>query len=154
MRTHILAISFLVVLVLLPSLSLSQDRGFGIGVIVGEPTGISMKGWLSSKSALDFGLAWSFANETSFHVHGDYLLHSFDVFKTKERIPLYYGIGGRIKTGRNEDARLGLRMVVGIGYLFRDAPIDLFLEVAPILDLAPSTDFRINAGFGGRFFFR
>ncbi|MBI4549134.1 MAG: hypothetical protein HY707_14215 [Ignavibacteriae bacterium] len=153
MKNIILATSVIVCLLLVTTSSLSQDRGFGIGVIVGEPTGISMKGWLSSTSALDVGLAWSFAKETSFHIHGDYLLHSFNVFKTQERIPLYYGIGGRIKTGRREDDRVGLRMVVGIGYIFRDAPVDLFVEVAPILDLAPSTDFRMNAGLGARFFF-
>ena len=150
-RSFLIAVFLLFVMV---SFSLSQERGFGLGVIIGEPTGISMKGWLSPNSAIDVGVAWSFVRETSFHVHADYLLHSFDVFETKERIPLYYGIGGRIKTARHDDARLGLRMVVGIGYIFRDAPVDLFLEVAPILDLAPATDLSMNAGFGARFFFR
>lgn len=134
--------------------SFSQDRGFGLGVIIGEPTGISLKGWLSSKTAIDAGVAWSFYRDNAFHIHADYLLHAFDVFETRERIPLYYGIGGRIKTARRDDARFGLRLVVGIGYMFRDAPVDLFLEIAPIVDLAPATELRGNAGFGARFFFR
>jgi hypothetical protein len=33
----------------------SQQKGFGIGIIVGEPTGLSLKGWLSSTSAIDDG---------------------------------------------------------------------------------------------------
>ena len=44
-------------------------------------------------------------------------------------------------------------MVFGIGYMFEDAPFDLFLEIAPILDLLPSTKMSANAGFGARFFF-
>ncbi len=131
-----------------------EQRGFGLGIILGEPTGISMKGWLSNANAIDAGVAWSFRRETSLHVHADYLWHSFNVFSTKEEIPLYYGIGGRIKVGRNEDTRLGARVVVGVDFLLHDAPLDFFLEVAPILDLTPSTELNGNAGFGARYWFR
>jgi hypothetical protein len=31
--------------------------------------------------------------------------------------------------------------------------VDIFLEVVPILDLAPKTDFKINAAIGARYFF-
>jgi len=132
--------------------SYSQRQGFGIGIIIGEPTGISMKGWLTSKSAIDAGLAWSFIDETSFHIHADYIWHSFDLIKTKEELPVYYGIGGRIKID-DHDTRIGLRMVGGIEYIFKDAPLDIFFEVAPILDLAPATKLSANAGLGARFFF-
>ncbi|MDI6765316.1 MAG: hypothetical protein QME52_00565 [Bacteroidota bacterium] len=134
--------------------SLSQDHRFGAGIMIGEPTGINLKGWLTKKTAIDVGLAWSFVKETSFHIHSDYLIHSFDVFETKENISLYYGIGGRIKIGDHDKSRLGFRMVGGINYIFREAPFDLFLEVAPILDLVPKTELTMNAGFGARYFFR
>jgi hypothetical protein len=144
----------LLCLVLGTALSLrSQDRGFGAGIILGEPTGFSFKGWVSSGNAIDGALAWSFTRDGSFHVHADYLWHSFKVFQTEERIPLYYGIGGRIKTEHHDNARVGVRVVVGIGYLFRDAPVDVFMEIAPIVDLAPSTDLEANAGLGARFWF-
>lgn len=132
----------------------SQDRGFGLGIIVGEPTGISFKGWLNGTNAIDGALAWSFVRDGSFHAHADYLWHSFHVFETDEVVPLYYGIGGRIKTEHHENARIGVRVAVGVGYLFRDAPVDLCLEIAPVVDLAPSTDLEANAGFGVRFWFR
>lgn len=153
MRYYRILLPLLLALLTAPSLSRSQDRGFGAGIIVGEPTGLSGKGWLSSTTAFDAALAWSFARETSFHIHVDYLIHDFDVFTTEEKIPLYYGIGGRIKTGRSDEGRLGIRMVGGVAYLLRDAPIDIFFEIAPILDLTPSTDFRLNAGLGARYFF-
>ena len=148
----------LISLVLLVSLcagsSSAQRKGFGLGVIVGEPTGISLKSWLTGTTAIDAAVAWSFARESSFHIHADYLIHAYDEFDTNESVPLYYGIGGRLKTSNGGDARLGLRGVIGIGYLFREAPIDLFFEVAPILDVAPSTELSINGGFGARYFFR
>ncbi|MBI4810634.1 MAG: hypothetical protein HY800_04185 [Ignavibacteriales bacterium] len=146
-------ILLLILLISIAANASGQDRGFGAGIIIGEPTGVSLKGWLTQKTAIDVGLAWSFVEKTSFHVHADYLIHSFDVFETEEEIPLYYGIGGRIKTADNKNARFGLRMVGGIGYLFKDVPFDLFIEIAPILDLAPKTELSMNAGFGARFFF-
>ncbi|OLD60811.1 MAG: hypothetical protein AUI33_15170 [Ignavibacteria bacterium 13_1_40CM_2_61_4] len=133
---------------------LSQDRGFGLGIIIGEPTGISFKGWLNERNAIDGGLAWSFTRNGSFHAHADYLWHSFHVFQTQERIPLYFGIGARIKTGRYDDAQFGVRVPVGVGYLFKDAPVDLFFEIAPIVDLAPKTELEANAGLGVRIWFR
>ncbi|HEV8538494.1 MAG TPA: hypothetical protein VGR15_06160 [Bacteroidota bacterium] len=142
------------ILLAFPASARCQGSGVGLGIIIGEPTGFSFKGWLDSRSAIDIGLAWSFVREGSFHIHADYLYHSFHVFETTENVPLYFGVGGRIKTGRDTDARVGVRGVIGIGYLFKDAPVDLFLEVAPIIDLTPSTDLQVNAGFGARFFFR
>ena len=141
-------------LIAMHSSSRSQDHGFGAGVVIGEPTGISLKGWLSPTTAIDAGIAWSLVHETSFHIHADYLIHAFNVFETKEKMPLYYGIGGRIKTAPHGDARLGVRMVVGVEYMVRNAPIDLFLEMAPILDLAPATELQVNAGLGARFWFK
>ena len=38
--------------------SLAQQRKFGLGVIIGEPTGLSAKLWTSSVNAFDFGLGW------------------------------------------------------------------------------------------------
>ncbi len=147
-------ILLLLLIALCAAVSCAQRRGFGLGVIVGEPTGISFKDWLNGKTAIDGAIAWSFEHESSFHIHADYLIHAFDEFETTQSVPLYYGIGGRLKTSNGGDARLGLRGVVGIGYLFREAPIDLFFEIAPILDVAPRTELSVNGGFGARYFFR
>ncbi|PJC57853.1 MAG: hypothetical protein CO025_11205, partial [Ignavibacteria bacterium CG_4_9_14_0_2_um_filter_37_13] len=34
----------------------AQDHGFGLGLVVGEPTGLSAKLWTSRINAFDFGL--------------------------------------------------------------------------------------------------
>lgn len=131
----------------------SQTRGFGLGIIVGEPTGVSAKYWLSGENALDFGLGYSFVNKGRFHFHMDYLFHHQNIFRAEENFALYYGPGFRLKTVEGDDARLAFRFGVGLVWLPRSAPIDVFVEIAPLLDIIPSTDFNVNAGLGLRFYF-
>ena len=63
----------------------------------------------------------------------------------------YYGIGGRLKA--TSDSRLGLRVPIGLNYIIKDNPLDLFVELVPMLDLVPATSFTINAAIGIRYFF-
>jgi hypothetical protein len=42
---------------------------------------------------------------------------------------------------------------VGLAYAFADVPIDLFLEVAPILNVVRDTEFDLEGGIGARFYF-
>ena len=139
-------------LVLLATGSSAQDHGFGLGVIVGEPTGISAKEWISSRTAVDAGVAWSFRKKGFFHLHADYLIHFPDAIRSSERLTLYAGIGGRLGLGRS-DGIVGVRIVGGIAWWPKDTPLDIFLEIAPILDLAPATEMTANGGIGIRFFF-
>jgi hypothetical protein len=140
----------------------AQNRGFGVGIILGEPTGISLKSWLGPSSALDFAVAWSFERYNSLTIHADYLKHNFRLIKVdKGALPFYYGIGGRIKLkdddaprNNNDEARLGVRVPVGLAYHFENVTLDVFLEVVPILELVPSTDFTMSAAVGIRYFFR
>ena len=146
--------------------SKSQDKNFGLGIILGEPTGISAKLWTSSDNAFDFGLGWSFGGdrigkytgtyngESRLHLHADYLWHAFDVIKSTERFPLYYGAGARINTGGGYNSSFAARGVFGIAWFPRSTPIDVFLEVVPSLQLTPSTGFGLDAGVGVRYFFQ
>lgn len=131
----------------------SNADGFGFGVIVGEPTGLDAKWWLSEGSALQTALAWSTEKNTSFHVHVDYIFHRFDLIDMKSgRMPLYYGIGGRFRARDGSDDDLGLRFPVGLNYMFANDPFDIFVEIVPILDLVPDTDFDLNAAIGFRWY--
>ncbi len=153
MKKQYLFLFLLSMILVASTISLAQDKGFGLGVILGEPTGLSGKYWLNEKTAIDGAVAWSFYHEASFHLHGDYLFHNKEAFETEEPFALYYGVGGRIKATENSDTQVGIRGVVGIDYLARSVPFDIFLEIAPILDLTPTSDLVFNAGLGARFFF-
>ena len=143
------------VFLLLSSTAMAQSRGFGLGIVTGEPTGLSGKIWSSSKTAIDFAAAWSVEKNQSFNFHADYLIHDFDVFKvSKGKMALYYGIGGRLVDTDQGEAFIGVRVPIGINYLFATSPLDLFMEIAPVLDLAPDTDLDFDGGFGIRFWFK
>lgn len=132
----------------------AQERGFGLGFILGEPTGISGKAWTSSLNAFDFALGYSFSHKNSrVHLHVDYLFHSLRPFDSSEKFLLYYGPGVRLKSRQNDDSILGIRGVLGLAWIPRNAPVDVFLEVVPILNLIPGTSFNMNAGLGARFYF-
>lgn len=128
---------------------------FGLGIIVGEPTGISGKFWLSGRSAIDGAVAWSLSDNEAFHLHGDYILHNFNLINVeKGSMPFYFGIGGRIKfRDQPNDDILSIRIPLGLDYLFESTPLDIFVELVPMLDLAPDTDFDIAGGLGLRYFF-
>ena len=68
-------------------------------------------------------------------------------------MPLYFGVGGRIKFRDDKDDDIGIRVPIGLAYMFANDPFDIFLEVVPILDLSPDTYFGFNAAIGGRWFF-
>jgi hypothetical protein len=131
----------------------AQDSGFGIGLMLGEPTGISGKQWISSRNAIDGGLAWSFRQSGFFHLHADYLWHFFDVIRSEERFVPYGGLGGRLGATRG-DALLGVRFVGGLLFLPRTVPLDVFVELAPVFDLAPATRVDGNGGIGVRFYLK
>lgn len=129
----------------------AQDRGFGIGVILGEPTGLSVKSWITSKTAVDAAVAWAL-HDPSLHIHADFLVHKFDLVTISEgQLPFYLGLGARVKLA--DETMFGARIPIGIDYLFEEAPLDIFFEIVPILNLVPSTAFDLNLAIGIRYFF-
>ena len=152
----LLLLLFIFALLISVNTSYSQTKGFGIGIIAGEPTGLSFKSWLSGESAIDAGLGWSFVNKGSLHIHADYLHHFGGIDVSSGDLPFYIGVGGRLKL-KNEDKgssddRIGIRVPVGITYIPSTTPIDLFLEVVPVLDLAPKSSMEFNAAIGIRYY--
>lgn len=151
MRLIIYILSFLLILC---GHAVAEDRGFGLGVILGEPTGISGKYWVTSNIAVDGAAAWSFAGDDGVQLHADVLYHKFDLFNVKTgKLPIYFGAGARIKFTIDDDNRFGMRVPVGIDYIFENVPLDIFFELVPIIDFAPSTKFAFNGGVGVRYFF-
>lgn len=139
-----------------------SENKVGLGLMVGEPTGISFKAWTSENTAFDAGLAWSVGRYDAVNIHADYLWHNFGVFGDEiesGQLPVYYGIGGRIVFADDypdqgdENVVLGARVPVGVNYLLEKNPIGFFLEVAPIVNIIPETDFDVDAALGVRYYF-
>jgi hypothetical protein len=125
----------------------------GLGVILGSPTGLSGKYWLTPKTAVDGALAWHFGRDDRLQIHSDFLWHipirQLEV--PNGEMPGYVGAGLRVITGNRSEA--GLRIPLGLAYLFRPAPLEFFLEIVPVMEFAPDTDAELDAGIGVRYYF-
>lgn len=122
---------------------------YELGVIIGEPTGISAKQNLDDNKAIDAAVAWSFSGEKSLNLHSDYLWFRNDVFTVeKGRLPLYYGLGARVKF--EDKSLIGARFPLGLQYFFKCERFTIFAEITPILDLIPDMDVSVNAAIGFR----
>lgn len=141
-----------------PAISGRPAEGFGLGVMVGAPTGISLgfrpaaQPWM-----VNAGLAWA-AYQNRVHVHVDYLytVYTFsDSSVPRVTFPISVGGGVRVHTWDPDgnDTTLGVRVPVNISVVPKHVPIDCFFEVAPVIRLWPETRLRADAALGARFFF-
>jgi hypothetical protein len=135
----------------LTALAQSNQQGkLGAGVIIGEPTGPTIKYWSSDKTAWD--LVIGFQEDLS--LHGDVLFHGWDVFPQPDagRVGGYLGIGAKFQE-RKDDALFGIRFVGGVSYWTQNYPIEIIFELAPVFILSPETDSDIEGGIGLRYYF-
>ena len=125
---------------------------FGIGAMFGEPAGLSIKNWTGESSAINIGAAWSLAGRNeAIHLHADFLYHSWFTDIGRGQLAFYYGLGGRVIFA--DDQTAGVRIPLGLNYVFENIPFDLFVEAVPIFDVAPDTKFAGNGAFGLRYYF-
>lgn len=161
--------TLLLLLGTLTAATAAETRGFGLGILLGEPTALTAKLWLKRENALDFGLAFSFNDYVL--LYSDYLFHFPGTFKStspfvNELVP-YVGVGGilafakdrysdrdRRFFGRKRDSLgLGLRVPVGIEWSPTRVPLGVFVELVPGISLIPETSGLFEGGIGARYFF-
>jgi len=141
------------------------NKTFGLGIMLGAPTGLSGKYFLGPDTALDFGLGtiYGYRDRRGVHLHLDFLWHPVNLVKTRPfELPLYFGIGGRLLSGRrcyhwdphgycdyyyDHYTALGARVPVGIAFDFNNVPIDIFLEFALVLDFLIDHDEQYDDDF-------
>lgn len=136
-----------------------SPQGFGVGVVLGEPTGLSLA-WRPNEAWLIQGhVGWSLSNER-LRLNVDYLInlaHLNAAGAPNLDFTPYVGIGGRARIGDDDrhdhDTGIGVRVPVGMAMLPSNVPIDVFLELAPVVLLFPDTDFELDGGLGARFYF-
>lgn len=137
---------------------------FGLGVVLGNPTGLSAKKYLSNGNSVDAALAWSLANDSSIHFHSDYLWSKKSALVLDgSALDVFYGVGGRLVSWSNRYRSrfhdnyhafdLGIRAPVGLNYNFKNPDVEVFGELAVVLDLLPATDAELDVGIGARFYF-
>jgi hypothetical protein len=147
-------VSFLILFVI-SNISHAQETDYGVGLMVGEPTGLSGKVWLDETQAVDFGIGAGFFGEgAGFTIHSDYLYHIKNLFDLKYKLPMYYGFGVRMRFPSNSKFNFGVRGVLGVMMYLKEIPVDVFLEASPSFRLLPTTGLDLDIAIGGRYYFK
>ncbi|MGE5180707.1 MAG: hypothetical protein ACM31C_01530 [Acidobacteriota bacterium] len=127
----------------------AEKGTFGVGIILGEPTGVTAKLYLKDDQAVQGAIGSAFIN-VGLQAHADYVFHPW-ILQDKDSfvLPVYLGPGLRVidysgsGTVKSHLA-LGIRGVIGLLFDFKNVPLDAFIEVAGV----PEYDFGTNKGFG------
>jgi hypothetical protein len=126
------------------------ERGLGIGVVFGEINGLSIKNWVNRNSALQFDATWNL-NYGGIGLGVAYLIHNFDILEADyNKFPLYFGIKGWAAFAPG-GVQAGIQVPLGIAWIPRNAPIDVFLQIEPGISVIPDVHFAPGGGLGIRF---
>ena len=154
---YLLLLSFLVTTS--SAFAMPKAGTHGIGLVLGEPTGLSAKTYMTETQAIDAALSYSLRTE-SIWIHGDYLYHSNTMSRrvTGGQWVPYGGIGALLffsdgKKKQDTHALVAARGPVGLMFYLEDAPVELFAEVALIVGILPETAVSLGGGIGGRYLF-
>ena len=128
----------------------ARTGGFGLGIILGAPTGISAKYYMD-RFAIDGGLGvfrgYPYHEGTQLHL--DVLWHPKVLANTAHfSLPFYFGVGGRFLDHRwarvynsgqlvydRGDTHVGVRVPAGLSMNFKRIPLEVFFELALVADL-------------------
>jgi len=117
-----------------------QHRNIGIGIVLGQPTGLTLdiRPNVWSSFEIDLGLG-DFDEGESSYAHLVYQVRLFHLsHKRSLAIPLYLGVGAFVADGHGrdfeDDAVLGVRAPIGIAFEFRP-PVQIFLEIAILFEM-------------------
>lgn len=132
----------------------AQGGANGLGIVFGDPSGLTFQHKINEKQFADFYFAYTWDDELVFM--GDYKLHLPGLLETEVPVTPYVGIGAFLKIEdrkHNDDVAIGVRIPVGIDWQVPNAPIVVFGELVPALRVIKDTDGDFQAGLGGRFYF-
>ena len=133
----------------------------GIGIILGEPTGICAKLYLRDDQAIQAAVGSAFILG-GLQFHADYVFHPFILQQRASFVLPFYvgpGIWAFDHTGNRDEHyfALGVRGVAGLLFDFTTVPLDAFVEVAAVLDYGfkdtVGAGVDLNVGAGARFYF-
>jgi hypothetical protein len=151
------------------------NKTFGLGLELGEPTGLTGKYFLSRSGALDFGIGAIYSHYyygDGVHLYADYLWHPISFVSAPAfELPFYIGAGLRFWEFDYCDrgicdyggSAIGIRVPFGIAFDFNKVPLDIFIQLVPVIDFVNGdyydryrdrTHFGIDLSAGIRYWFK
>lgn len=131
----------------------AQAKQVHAGFVLGSPTGLTAKYWLSADEAVEGTVSWDTSNRKNrFHMNLTWLKHKFNFIDlVNNPLAFYYGVGGKVIS--SDELSGGIRGAFGLGYYFKSLPVDVSLEISPVFYLIPSSTFSADLGLGFRYHF-
>lgn len=144
------------------------NKTFGLGLELGEPTGLNGKYFISGDRALNFGIGdiYNYFDRFGFEIYGDYMLHPVSLISNETfELPFYVGLGARILDFEDRSTApfdsafaFGVRVPLGVSFDFNNVPIDIFIQLVPVLDFFAGYRNHVvfpflDASFGVRYWF-
>ncbi len=157
-RIFILVLAMTVSLGLLGAQSKAGKGSLGIGLFLGQPTGVAFEIDLDSSNWLDFVAAWDFASGNNqnyaFILMANYKLAFHGLIVINETVDLVPFVGPGLSVGLQPEAvSIGFRLPFGISWRPATVPIGLYLEIGLGMQLFPATVFQGTGGLGVQYRF-
>jgi hypothetical protein len=179
MRQVLLVVgALLFALTLAPAAASAQahaQNGFSLGLVLGDPTGVTLRGGLGERHAIQAHFGFSPFPGDAVVAMVDWTYDAWDFLRhnTKASLLFYFGAGGKAEwfTGTyyayeydhhhsfpdKSHFGLGVRGLVGLRASFRKAPFDLFFELAPVGVILvvpnPGAYYDVDLAIGARYRF-
>lgn len=151
-------------------------RNFGLGLMLGEPTGITGKYWITSRNAIDFGLGFGYGRYydrpcdkwgcyggyRGASINVGYLWHPSVLVRGQAELVWHVGVGGRAwfwDYGDRYSERSGFldvaaRVPIGLDLMFNNPGfLEIYVEIAPSLYLFHGPYLGFEGSLGIRFYF-
>lgn len=143
-------------------------ENLGVGLTLGEPTGVTARKWVNESHAYSGSLAYSF--DDFLIINSDYILYVSGLFNrmssefTRDLYPTA-GIGAVLvladdRSGIGDQVDdfgdglgVGIRIPLGAEWRPRNTRIGVSLELAPGVAVVPGTFFFMQGGLGIRYYF-
>lgn len=129
---------------------------FGLGLFLGEPTGLDFKIGLGNRSGLDFVLGFTtFDDGRAGYGHVTYLVTPVVAQGNAVTVPLRLGIGAEL-IGPSGDLSFGVRAPLELGLRLRRTPLEFYGELALaviLIDPADEVVSDFQGGIGFRLYF-
>jgi hypothetical protein len=131
----------------------ARGGALGIGLIVGDPTGITGAYRMGNHTAVDVAVGLDELDHDSVYVHAEFLFILGDLLRGGSvSLGPYVGVGGFLVDFK-DDIGIGARAPFGLSLDFHAAPLQIFLEVAAFILLVPDTNSDLGVALGLRYYF-
>lgn len=145
----------LLAIIVLSFIPIKAQNKIGAGIILGEPTGLSIKYRFNNLNSVEFGFGESAIREQKRNYYYlDYLFSINELTNFEGRETVYSGIGiQHITKGIANDLTWGIRGILGLEYMIEAFPLDIFSEVSYVVKFASEFNPSYTVVLGSRFYF-